>query len=454
MGIALLCNAGVYNTLAHAELLPATTAANVTVYELDNGMRILVLPDHRAPVVVSQVWYRVGSSYEHNGVTGISHMLEHMMFKGTKKLKPGEFSEIIAFNGGEENAFTGTDYTAYFQTIAADRLELCLRLEAERMRNLKLDETELKKELQVVKEERRMRTEDNPQALTFEQFQATAFVNSPYHHPIIGWMDDITNYKVNDAREWYDRWYAPNNAILVVVGDVQPAAVYALAKKYFGKLKPSLLVPPKTQIEIPQLGERRIKVHAPAEVPYVVLGYPVPVLKTAKEAWQVYALDVLAGVLDGGDSARLSRELIRGQQIAAQVSVSYDMYDRLNSSFVLSAVPNDNKKVADIETALRQQLNKLKTHKISAEELARVKAQVLASEVYQRDSMFYQGMRLGLLEAVGLGWQRADEYVAGIKAVTAEQVQSVAKEYFVDQHVTVAELVPQSSITAPNVSGE
>ena len=241
--------------------LPAIAVANtVSEFQLDNGLKLIVKEDHRAPVVVSQVWYKVGSSYEYNGITGISHQLEHMMFKGTENLGPNEFSQIIAANGGRENAFTGRDYTAYFQTLEKDRLEVSFRLEAERMRKLVIDEAELIKEHEVVAEERRMRTEDNPQALVREAFNAAAFVNSPYHHPVIGWMSDIKHYEVDDLRDWYQKWYAPNNATVVIVGDVDPDAVYALAKQYFGPLKPETTAIVKPQIEVEQRGMRTVEV--------------------------------------------------------------------------------------------------------------------------------------------------------------------------------------------------
>src|SRR5210317_118878 len=225
-----------------------TVTAQVHEYKLDNGMKVLVKEDHRAPVVVSQIWYKVGASYEHDGITGISHVLEHMMFKGTEKHPAGEFSEIVAANGGEENAFTGQDYTAYFQKIANDRLELCLELEADRMRNITFDEKEFIKELEVVKEERRLRTEDKPTALTYERFNAVAYTNSPYRRPIVGWMEDLDTMTVEDARQWYETWYAPNNATLVVAGDVKANDVFRLAKQYFGQLPTS---------DIPALKPRR-----------------------------------------------------------------------------------------------------------------------------------------------------------------------------------------------------
>ncbi|MDD1612405.1 MAG: insulinase family protein, partial [Methylococcaceae bacterium] len=290
----------------------AATEPKVSEHKLKNGLKVLVQEDHRSPVVVSQVWYKVGSSYEPGGITGISHMLEHMMFKGTDKLKPGEFSRIIAENGGDENAFTGTDYTAYFQTMNASRLAVSFELEADRMRHLHLLPDELKKELEVVTEERRMRTDDNPQAKVAEYFSAAAYTNSPYQHPVIGWPADIAHYTVEDLQAWYQRWYAPNNATLVVVGDVKTDDVFALAEKYFAELKPSEIKPIKPQTEMPQVGVRRIVVKAPAKLPYLTMGYKVPSLATAEQDGEAYALEVLAGVLDGGKSARLSSRLVRG----------------------------------------------------------------------------------------------------------------------------------------------
>lgn len=244
----------------------STQSESVHRFQLENGLRIFVKEDHRAPVAISQLWYKVGASYEHGGITGVSHVLEHMMFKGTKDYGPNEFSKIIAANGGRENAFTGRDYTAYFQTLEASRLEVAFKMESNRMRNLRLDETEFQKEVKVVMEERRMRTEDKSTALTYEQFNATAYVNSPYQNPVIGWMDDLNNMALDDLQQWYQDWYAPNNAALVVVGDVDPQEVYRLAKKYYGPIKPSNTATPKPRNEIKPLGEKRITVKAPAEL--------------------------------------------------------------------------------------------------------------------------------------------------------------------------------------------
>ncbi len=422
----------------------ADAALDVHEFQLDNGMKVLVQEDHRAPVAVSQVWYRVGASDEHSGITGISHLLEHMMFKGTEKYPAGRFSEIIAANGGQENAFTGQDYTAYYQFLGSDRLEIAFELEADRMRNLALPQEEFDKELEVVKEERLMRTDDAPESLTYERFNAVAFLNSPYHHPVVGWMEDLNTMEVGDLREWYQHFYSPNNATLVVVGDVEPKAIFALAKKYFGTLEPSLLAKPKPRLETAQHGERRIKVHAPSKLPYLLMGYHVPVLKTSKTEWEPYALDVLAGILDGGASARLTKDLVREQEVATAVGAGYRMTSRYSGLFLLEANPAQGHTVAEVEQALLAELKRLQTEQVSQEELQRVKAQVIAGDVFQLDSVRQLANQIGALETVGLGWELLDQYSAKIKAVTAEQVQAVAQKYFVEQHKSFAELVPQS----------
>lgn len=425
-------------------MVPLSSFAQVSEYTLENGLKLLVKPDTRVPVVVSQVWYKVGSSYEHNGVTGISHILEHMMFKGTENLEPNEFSKIIAENGGSQNAFTGRDYTAYFQTLEKDRLEVSFRLEADRMRNLIINEDELFKEREVVAEERRMRTDDNPRSLLREAVNAMAFMNSPYHHPVIGWMSDINHYRKADLDVWYQKWYAPNNATIVVVGDVEPAAVYALAKEYFGPLKPEKLATVKPQIEVPQKGQRQLKLKAPAELPYLMMGWKVPVITTAATEWEPYALDVLAGILSGSASSRFARVLVREQQIAAGVSAYNSAFSRLDDLFTIAGTPSQNSDIDGLQSAIYKQLEQLKMKVVSDAELARVKTQVVASEVYQLDSVFYQAMQLGIVETVGLDWQLSERYVENINAVTAEQVQQVVQKYFVDDGLTVGELVPIS----------
>ena len=422
---------------------PTMVFADVSEYLLSNGLKLIVKPDHRAPVAVTQIWYKVGSSYEYNGITGISHQLEHMMFKGTENLAPNEFSRIIAANGGRENAFTGRDYTAYFQTMEADRLEVSFRLEAERMRKLIIDETELIKEREVVAEERRMRTEDNPIAMTREVFNATAFVNSPYHHPIVGWMSDINHYEAEDLREWYQKWYAPNNATIVVVGDVKAEVVYKLAEQYFGNLNPEVIAVVKPQIEVLQLGMRKVTVQTSAELPHLMMGWKVPVVKTADVSWEPYALEMLAGILDGGASARFSRELVRGKEIATSIGAGYGLFSRLDDLFIVAGTPTKVHTVVELQQAVKQQIEMLKTELVKEQELTRIKAQVVANKTYERDSVFYQAMQIGMLETIGLDWRLSEEYVKNIDAVTAQQVQAVARKYFIDKTLTVAELLPQ-----------
>jgi len=301
---------------------------------------------------------------------------------------------------------------------------------------------ELKKELQVVTEERRMRTDDNPQAKMQEHFNAMAYTNSPYKNPVIGWPSDIENYKVEDLQAWYQRWYAPNNATLVVVGDVEPKAVFALAEKYFGPLKPSDLKPLKPQAEVEQLGVRKMTIKLPAKLPYLVMGYKVPVLKAAEHEWEAYALEVLAGVLDGGSSARLESGLVRGKQIAVSVGAGYSLTSRLPELFTLEATPAEGKTVWNLESALKDEITKLQINLVDKDELQRIKAQVLAKAVYERDSGFYQAMQLGMLETVGLSWKVADEYVEKVNQVTAEQVRDVARKYLIEDKLSVAYLEP------------
>jgi len=432
------------SAFASPEILPNMVHEKV----LKNGLKVLVKEDRRAPVMVSQIWYKVGASYEYDGITGLSHVLEHMMFQGTDKLEPGEFSKIIAANGGRENAFTGADYTAYFQTMEASRLEVSMKLEADRMQNLKLQEKEFVKELQVVMEERRMRTEDKPQSQAYEYFKAMAFTSSPYRNPIIGWMQDLDDMKLADLAAWYKQWYAPNNATLVVVGDVQAAEVFKLAEQYFAAIPAVNFKPVKQRIEVPQVGLRRGIVKQTAKVPYLLMGYKVPVLNSLKNLDDVYALEVLSGILSGGSSARLESNLVRGSQIASRASAGYDMNARLPTLFLFDGVPVDGRSVDELESALLQQIKLLQDKPVAQKELDRIKAQVIASSVYEKDSNFYQGMQLGMLETVGVGWQKSADYVEKVKAVNAKQIQQVANKYLIEDHLTVVQMLPKENLHA------
>ncbi len=426
---------------------------------LPNGLRVIVTEDHRSPVVVSQLWYRVGSQDEPEGLTGLSHVLEHMMFKGTSRLKPNEFSRIIAEHGGRENAFTGYGYTGYYQQLEKSRLGVSFELEAERMRDLKFDDEEFRKEVKVVMEERRLRTEDQPEALTFEKFMATAYTTHAYKNPIVGWMPDLERMTAADARAWYERWYAPNNATLVVVGDVNPIEVFALARRHFGPvprrelpraaspaIAPGIALPPasmQSPAEPAQTAERRVRVSAPAEVPYILLGWHVPVLASDDKSHEPYALDVLAAILGSGNGSRLARELVREQKLAASADTSYTPIARSPGMLMLDGTPATGRTIDELERALRAQIARLREQPVTEDELNRVKAQVVAGNVYRRDSVIGQAMQVGQLTVSGLDWRLQGAFVRRFKTVTAREVQEVAQKYLVDRNLTVAILDPQ-----------
>ena len=407
-----------------------------------NGMKVIVKEDHRAPVVISQVWYRVGSAQEHSGITGVSHVLEHMMFKGTEKYPSGTFSSTVAEIGARDNAFTGRDYTAYYQLMGKDNLETSFVLESDRMLNLVLSPEDFNSELEVVKEERRLRTDDNPNALVYAQLYSSAFINNPYHHPIIGWMDDLNNLEIGDLKDWYQRWYTPNNATLVVVGDVDPSNVFAMAEQYFAGLESRPVKPSKPRLEHPQTGSRRVAVKAIAKLPYIMLGYKTPSLATAEEDWEPYALSVLAAVLDGGRSSRLSKRLVREKELVSAAGAGYNIFSRYPTLFLFDATPTEKHSIEEAEQALYEEIKDIQQNLVSEKELKRVKAQVIASEVYQQDSIQRQATVIGSLETVGLGWQLMDEYNQRINAITAEQVREVARKYLVEKGLTIAVLQP------------
>lgn len=423
-------------------LLSCQVLANVQQFVLDNGLKLIVKEDHRSPIAVTMMWYNVGSADEPGGITGVSHALEHIMFKGTKNYPLGTFSKTIAEVGGQENAFTNYDYTAYFEKIAVSKLPISFELEADRMQNLLLDKAEFAKELQVIQEERRMRTDDNPQALTLERYLAAAHLSDPYHHPVIGWMEDLKQLTIEDVGAWYQSFYAPNNATLVVVGDVDAKKVYDLAKVYFGKIsrKPTFIR--KKQIEPPAFGNKFIQIKAPAKLPLIMFGYTVPSAKIAKESWEPYALELAAGILNGGESSRFAKKLIRGNHVASSADVYYNLYSRYQTQFILFGTPSQSQTLNQLKLSMLQEIELLKNQVISDLELKRIKNQIIAQKTFEKDSIFGQAMELGLLETIGLGWQTADTYSDKIKAITPQQIQAVAKRYFNEKTLTEAQLLP------------
>ena len=431
--------------LLSAALALAAAAAQANPYEktLANGLRVIVQEDRRAPTAVHMVWYRAGSMDEVDGTSGVAHVLEHMMFKGTKALKPGEFNKRVAAAGGRDNAFTSLDYTAYFQQVPAKRLGEMMALEADRMANLVLDAKEFGQEIKVVMEERRLRTEDNPQALVYEKQMAAAFQAHPYRRPIIGWMNDLENMTAADDRDWYRRWYAPNNAYVVVVGDVNKDEVFRLAEKHYGRIPGRALPGRKPQNEPPQAGIKRLVVKAPAQLPYLSMAWKAPALRDLQNEREPFALEMLAGVLDGHDAARLARNLVRGAKIAVSANAGYDATVRGEALFVVSGTPAEGRTVAELESALRTEIARVANEGVGAQELERVRTQLIAAQVYKRDSMMAQAMEIGRTEATGFHWRDIDTLLEKIRSVTAEEVQAVARKYFKDDMLTVAVLDPQ-----------
>jgi zinc protease len=433
-----------------------TLATAVTTFEktLPNGLRVIVREDHRAPTAVHMVWYRAGAMDEKDGTSGVAHVLEHMMFKGTQNLKPGEFNRRVAEAGGRDNAFTSLDYTAYFQIVPKGALPEMMRLEADRMANLVLSPEEFASEIQVVMEERRLRTEDNPESRTYEALNAAAFTAHPYRRPIIGWMDDLKNMSWQDAQDWYRTWYAPNNAYVVIVGDVDHQEVFRLAEQTYGRHMAKSLAVRKPQNEPEQKGERRVTVKAPAQLPYLLMAWKAPKLTDIDKDREPYALEVLASLLDGNDAARLPKRLVRGEKIAQSVGAGYDATLRGETKFVLAGQPAAGRTVAELEAALRAELKRIQDEGVTAEELKRIKTQTIAAQVYKRDSLMAQAMEIGHAEASGVNWRDIDKLLDKIRSVTAEEVQAVAKKYFGDDTVTVAVLDPQPiDQAAPRKSG-
>lgn len=443
---------GLAPVLAQTTPPPAASAAPqasvpVTQFTLPNGLTVIVKPDRRAPTAVHMLWLRVGAMDEVDGTSGVAHVLEHMLFKGTPTVKAGEFSRRVAALGGRENAFTSRDYTGYFQQIPSSRLEDVMRLEADRFAHNQWDDEEFRKEIEVVKEERRLRTEDNPRALLYETLNATAFLASPYRRPVVGWMSDLDAMTPDDARAFWQRWYTPANAVVVVAGDVDAAQVRTLAEKYYGPIPARAVPARKPREEPPQQGLRRIDFKAPAEQAYVSLAFKVPRLtglEPSPDNDDALALTVLSAVLDGYSGARLDRALTQGpDRLADSAGAGNGLMGRGPQLFTLDAVPAPGKTTEQVEAALREQVSRIASEGISEAELSRVKTQWVASEVYKLDSVMNQARELGSTWALGLPLDTGERLIARLRQVSAAQVQAVAAKYFGDDQLTVAVLRPQ-----------
>ena len=435
-------------SLAHAQsLAPAST--KVEQFTLANGLTVIVKPDRRAPTAAHMLWVRVGSIDEVDGTSGVAHVLEHMLFKGTATIKPGEFSRRVAALGGRDNAFTSRDTTAYHQQIPSNKLEDVMRLEADRFANNQWADDEFKREMEVIKEERRSRTEESPRALMYEAATAMTFTASPYRRPIIGWMSDLDAMKPQDARDFYKRWYVPGNAAVVVAGDVDVNEVKRLAEKYYGPLVARPVPDRKPREEPEQTGARRMDFKGVASQAYVSLSFKVPKLEAsdfadAAAGRDPLALTVLAAVLDGYSGARLARALEQGENRVADSADAYNgLLGRGPQVFSLSGVPAPGKTAEQVAAALREQVARVAQSGVSDAELNRVKTQWAASETYKLDGVFNQARELGSNWVGGLPLDASAVLIAKLRTVTSAEVQSVAKKYFGDDQLNMATLVPQ-----------
>ena len=404
---------------------------------LSNGLKVIFLENHKAPEVTFQVWYRVGSRNEKWGKTGLSHMLEHMMFKGTQKIKGGEFSRAVEEIGGNDNAFTSNDFTAYFENINADRVQVPIDLEADRLQNLLLKEEDFRTERMVVLEERRMRTEDSPQSYLAEQVEATAFQTSPYHWPTIGWYGDIERFTLEDLKSHYQTYYNPANAFLVIVGDFHKDNLLPRLEKAFGSVTRGEIPEQQKGIDPPQTGERRITITREAELPYILMGYHVPNLHHQDS----YVLEIIAAVFSGGRSSRFYQNLVREKQLALSAEADNALLSKDPHLFTLSAQPFPGKEVGEIEKALDQEIERLQREWVGPTELEKAKNQLEAAFIYGQDSLFAQAMVLAQHEIAG-SWKMVEDYIPSIRKVTPEDIQRVAKKYLLPGNRTVGILIP------------
>jgi zinc protease len=422
----------------------------VETFTLDNGMQVVVIPDHRAPVVTHMVWYRVGSADEPQGKDGVAHFLEHLMFKGTKRYPPGAFSRIIRKNGGEENAFTSKDYTCYFQHIAKDRLDLVMDLEADRMQNLELDDGNVASERDVVLEERRARTDNEPSGMLVEQLDASMYLVHPYHRPVIGWMEDIKRLNRADAIDFYRAHYTPGNAVLIVAGDVTAAEVRQLAEKHYGKLKNTVTVGLRERAREPDpIAARRVSLTDPRVAsPSFQRAYLAPSYSTA-DGREALALEVLAQVLGGNSNSRLYQKLVVDQKIAAYAGAWYSG-DALDwGSFGVYGGPNPGGDVAAVEVAIDAALAEILEKGITPEELARAKNTLIADTVYSRDSQSKLARIFGTALVIGESVDQVVRYPKEMAQVTADEVLAAARKV-IDLRRSVTGLL----LPAPGSEGE
>lgn len=422
-------------------LMPFSASAEVKEFTLDNGLKVLVIEDHKAPLAVFQIWYNVGSRNEPAGKSGLSHLLEHMMFKGTPKFGSKTFSKIVQKNGGIDNAFTTKDYTMYYQTLASDRIGISIELEADRMQNLTMYPKEVKAERSVVMEERRMRYEDDPQNSLFEEVMAAAFKSHPYHWPVIGWMSDVASIERNDLYNYYKSYYSPDNAVIIVSGDVKSDDIIKKIQSSFGNIPAVQNRKPVVSKEEMQSGEKRIALKKEAELPYIIGAYHTPSFPDEDG----YALEVLGTILSGGKSSRLYKSIVYEKKIALSAYADYSGIHKDPYLFLFSATASPGKDIKEVENSFYEEFEKIKKQAPSEREVQKAKNQIEASFIIGQDSIYFQAELAGMFEMIG-GWKLKDQYLEGIRKIKPGDVSRVAKKYLIEENRTVGILIPTKTV--------
>lgn len=415
--------------------------ADVHEHILSNGLKVLIVEEHKAPVATFQVWYRVGSRDEPSGRSGLSHLLEHMMFKGTSLYGPSELSKIVQKHGGTNNAYTTKDYTVYFEILSSDRISLAVDLEADRMKNLLLDQKEFLSEKKVVMEERRLRYEDDPQNSLFEEVVAMSFKVHPYQRPVIGWMSDLQSIERDDLVAHYKTYYSPQNAVLVIVGDVDGEQMIEMVKHSFERISSDEPVRKRPYLEPEQRGERRVMLRREAELPFIIAAYHVPSFPHEDS----FPLDVLHVILSGGKSARLYRSLVYEQKLALSASADYSGFNRDPYLFFFFATASPGVAISDVEKAINREIESLMQSPPTESEIQKAKNQIEASFIMGLDSIYVQAMQYGMFEMLG-DWKLLDRYLEGIRGVTQADVVRVAQQYLTEENKNVGILIPTKKV--------
>ena len=413
---------------------------------LKNGLKVIIREDHRAPMVMTQIWYKVGSADESGNTLGISHVLEHMMFKGTSKVPNDEFTRISRIYGGSINAATFTNYTNYYQLYPKAYFPMALELEADRMSNLLLRQQDFEPEIKVVMEERRQRTEDNPRSRAFERFKWISYPTSHYRQPVIGHMKTLNNIQLNDVKQWYKTWYTPNNAILVIVGDVESEQALLQVQKYFADT-PSRVTPQRNDVhEFEHLGYRHMEINTDVQVPNLYMTWNVKSLASAINPQDAYALTIIRSLLDSGISSRLQDRLVRDRKLLTSVSVSYDPYNRGDSLFSISALPANGVSFEDAQKAIQAEVDALKTEDIPKHELERITTRFVSNLIYNQDNIAGQAKMIGNLEVNGLSYRLMDELPKYYENVSMSDIQRVANTYFIRKNLSTLYLAPETKV--------